>query len=80
MRKMDSSKNLLIISNILILVGVGLGLVSWGTNPNEEAKIIKDSLVPLSTVEVGNRLEDLKGLKDILQDKQIIGIGGETSL
>ncbi len=62
------------------MVGVGLGLASWGTNPNEEAKIIKDSLVPLSTVEVGNRLEDLKGLKDILQYKQIIGIGGETSL
>ena len=62
------------------MVGVGLGLVSWGTNSNKEAKIIKDSLVPLSTGEVGNRSEDLKGLKDILQDKQIIGIGGETSL
>jgi len=36
------------------LVGVGLGLVSGGTNPNEEAKIIKDNLVHLSTVEVGS--------------------------
>jgi len=36
--------------------------------------------VPLSTVEVGNGFEDLKGLKDILQDKQIVAIGGEINL
>ena len=62
------------------MVGVDLGLVSWGTNPNEEAKIIKDNLVHLSTVEVGSGFEDLKGLKDILQDRQIIVIGVETNL
>ncbi len=62
------------------MVGVGLGLVSGGTNPNEEAKIIKDNLVHLSTVEVGSWFENLKGLKDILQDRQIIVIGVETNL
>jgi len=62
------------------LVGVGLGLVSWGTNHNEKAKTIKDSLVLLSAVKADNGFENLKGLKDILQDKQIIAIGGETNL
>lgn len=76
---MDSSKKLINYSNY-INFGRGRFRTSWGTNPNEEAKIIKYSLVPLSTGEVGNRFEDLKGLKDILQDKQIIGIGRETSL
>lgn len=73
-----SNKVLLIILVILILVGIGIGLATVGANPNEEAKIIKDSLVTLSTVEAGNGFEDLKGLKDILKDKQIVALGGST--
>ncbi len=71
-------KALLIISVIIILILICLGLFVEKLSPNEEAEIIKDRLMPLSTLEVGNGFEDLKGLKDILKDKQIIALGGST--
>ncbi|WP_346899546.1 hypothetical protein [Clostridium sp. UBA7503] len=49
-----------------------MGLFGRRLSPNEEAEIIKEELVPLNAVEIGNGFEDLKGFKDIFKDKQII--------
>ncbi len=78
MKMKRGNKVLLIISVIIILGLVCVGLF-WGKlSPNEEAEIIKEKLVPLNTVEVGNGFEDLKEFKDIFKDKQIIALGGAT--
>ena len=78
MKMKRGKKALLIISVIIIIILVCMGLSGEKLSPNEEAEIIKDRLMPLSTLEVGNGFEDLRGLKDILKDKQIIALGGST--
>lgn len=77
--KMKRGKKVLLIISVIIILGlVCVGLFGGKLSPNEEAEIIKEKLVPLNTVEVGNGFQDLKEFKDIFKDKQIIALGGAT--
>ncbi len=69
-------KKLKLISTCLISI---LCLTACSkVNENPEVKALKKSVIPISKVEAGNGFKDLMPLKDILKDKNIVGMGEAT--
>ena len=69
-------KKIRFISIILLSIFLLSACSKEGDDKSIEA--LKESVIPISTVEAGNGFEDLMPLKDILKDKKIVAMGEAT--
>lgn len=69
----------IVYKNIISIMLIGIILFSMtGCSSNEEVQALKRNMLPIQSVKSEAKFEDLLPMKNILQDKKIIGMGEAT--